>query len=276
MINNYIDISIITLTKDDNNNFKRTLKSILKQKTSCSIEWLIIDGSSSKNQFKIDKILLKNNLTKFKKKINIKYFNSNSKNINGIFPSMNYGKKISKGKYLIFLNSGDEFYDQKSLEKLFLKTRKTRRNFTLIFGQAYIVGLNNICWFYPGSKVSNIKNWLKYFDPNHQAMLISKKLADNHKFNLKYDLVSDGYWKRDVIHNAEEIIYVSYPICKFHLDGISSSKPSTELFKRILKNKTIKLSRKFIFFIKLIFPKKLFYLYHYLQKIKSYIVDIIF
>ena len=159
MINNYIDISIITLTKDDKNNFKRTLKSILRQKTNCSIEWLIIDGSSSKNQFEIDKILLKNNLTKFKKKINIKYLNSNSKNINGIFPSMNYGKKISKGKYLIFLNSGDEFYDQESLENLLLKTRKTRRNFTLIYGQAYIVGSNNISWYYPGSKVRNIQHF---------------------------------------------------------------------------------------------------------------------
>ena len=32
---------------------------------------------------------------------------------------MNYGKKIAKGEFLIYLNSGDEFFDNRSLNNLY-------------------------------------------------------------------------------------------------------------------------------------------------------------
>ena len=48
----------------------------------------------------------------------IRHIHSNKLNLNGIYPSMNYAKKIN-GDFIIFLNSGDEFYESTSLEKLF-------------------------------------------------------------------------------------------------------------------------------------------------------------
>ena len=58
-----IQISIITLTKNDNLKFLKTLKSIKSQKGTFNLEWLIIDGSNKQNQEK------KNNIKKrlFKK-----------------------------------------------------------------------------------------------------------------------------------------------------------------------------------------------------------------
>ena len=48
--NNNIQLTIITLTKNDNIKFLRTLKSINSQQISSKIEWLIIDGSSKIKQ----------------------------------------------------------------------------------------------------------------------------------------------------------------------------------------------------------------------------------
>ena len=36
---------------------------------------------------------------------------------------MNYGKKIAKGNYIIFLNSGDKFFNKYSLDSLYEKNK---------------------------------------------------------------------------------------------------------------------------------------------------------
>ena len=77
---------------------------------------------------------------------------------------------------------------------------------SLIFGQANIIASNKLNWLFPGSKLSNFEKWIKLFEPNHQAMIISNKLAKIHEFPINLESISDGYWKRLIIENAEEII----------------------------------------------------------------------
>ena len=264
MLGSNIKISIITLVKNDYSNFIKTLKSIKSQRRNFSIECLIINGSKKNKLHKynrsIDKILDK------KEKILITHINSNELNLNGIYPCMNYGKKVSKGQFIIFLNSGDTFYDENSLKILFNKTSKADINNTLIFGQAKIIGSKNISWYYPGKRLKNIKTWLKYFDPNHQTMLISNSLANRFEFLNNTNIIADGYWKRLIINNASEIIYIKKPVIKFLLDGVSSTKPSKKIIKKLIQNKNISLLRKIIFLIKYLFPAKFFFLYHLMQK----------
>ena len=45
-----IQITIITLIKDDNLKFLKTLKSIKSQERTFNLEWVIIDGSNKQNQ----------------------------------------------------------------------------------------------------------------------------------------------------------------------------------------------------------------------------------
>lgn len=272
MINNNIHITIITLTKNDNNKFKRTAKSINNQVPFISTEWLIIDGSSNKIQQKNKSLIHKyfcNNI------INIRIINSTQLKINGIYQCMNYAKKEAYGKFILFLNSGDEFYDRNSLNILSNKSKNINSNLSVIFGQANIYSSNKINWYFPGKRLKNIKNWLRFFEPNHQSMLISRELANKYDFEYKYYFIADGYWKRKILKKASQIIYINYPICKFFLDGISSIKPSKKEMIHILRNRNISILRKIIFIIKFIFPSKLFYFYHLLQKIKSNLIDLL-
>ena len=273
MLKSKFQISIISLTKDDNYKFLRTLRSIKKQEKTFNLEWIIIDGSNKKKYLK-NKNDIKKNLNK-EDKIYIKHINSKELNINGIYPCMNYGKKVSKGKYIIFLNSGDKFYDKGSLRLFFNYSLNIDNKFGLIFGQAEIIANNKLKWFFPGKKLKNINKWLKYFEPNHQTMLISRKLANRFNFTNKYNLIGDGYWKRKIIQNADKVVYVKSPVIKFFLDGVSSSKPSKELLKDIFSNKNVSNIRKIIFFIKFIFPSRIFFLYFLVQKLKSNLIDLI-
>jgi len=250
MINN-IPISIITLTKNDHLKFAKTLNSIKSQKRNFNIEWVIIDGSNKKtnqqNKEFAELILSKD------KKILINHTDSKDKNIKGIYECMNYGKNISKGNFIIFLNSGDIFFDCNALQIYFKKSLNIDIKNSLIFGQANIIANNNINWFFPGNNLKNIKHWLRFFEPNHQTMLVSNDLARRFDFPTKYNIIGDGYWKRQILNEAKNIFFIKTPLVKFFLDGVSSSKPSRKIFKDLIMNKNISLFRKTIFIIKYFF-----------------------
>ena len=116
MMNN-IQISIITLSKNDHLKFLKTLRSLEIQKINFEIEWIVLDGSDQT----INKRNKETITQKFPKKhgIHIKHINSNKLKIKGIYPCMNYGKRIAKGIFIIFLNSGDTFFNSNSLKTFF-------------------------------------------------------------------------------------------------------------------------------------------------------------
>ena len=106
-------------------------------------------------------------------------------------------------------------------------------------------------------------------------MIIANPLANNYDFPLNLNIIGDGYWKRKIIDNASEIVYINSPIVKFFLDGVSSSKPSKALLGNIIKNNNISIFRKYIFILKYILPSRFFYFYYLSQKYKSLLVDLI-
>jgi len=270
---NNIQISIITLTKNDHFKFLKTLKSIEIQKVNFYIEWLIIDGSNQK-------ILKKNEeITKQKlfqnESIQVKHINTHKLNIEGIYPCMNYGKRVSRGLFVIFLNSGDTFFNRNSLNTFLKHSINVSPNNSLIFGQANVIANKKINWLFPGKKLKNIKIWLKFFEPNHQSMLISRNLANQFDFSTKYNIIGDGYWKRKILKKADNIIYLETPLIKFFLDGVSSTKPSKKIFLELIKNKKISFFRKIVFSIKYFLPTQFFSLYYLMQKYKSYLFDLL-
>ena len=88
--------SIITVVKNDDKNITSTIKSIIKQRFK-NFEYIIVDGYS------IDKTLKK--IIKHKRKINLLI----SEKDKGIYFGMNKGIKLSNGKVVVFVNSGDTF-----------------------------------------------------------------------------------------------------------------------------------------------------------------------
>ena len=85
--------SIITVVKNDEINVGKTIKSVVAQSLK-DFEYIIIDGKSSDSTLK--KIMIF-------KKINFLI----SEKDKGIYFAMNKGAKISSGKVILFVNSGD-------------------------------------------------------------------------------------------------------------------------------------------------------------------------
>lgn len=276
MINNNIQITIITLTKNNQKSLLKTTESIINQNRNFLIEWIIIDGSDKKCFLK-NKTSINNRFPKEFEKQDIQVNHINAKNINleGIYPCMNFGKKIAQGNFLIYLNSGDIFFNNFSLEILFKESLNLDLKKGLLFGQANIISPLNINWNFPGKRLEDFEKWLKIFEPNHQSMIVANSLANMYDFPLNLNVIGDGYWKRKIIDTATEIIYINKPIVKFFLDGVSSSKPSKKLIRSIIKNHNITIFRKCIFILKYLLPSRFFYFYYLSQKYKSLLVDLI-
>ena len=106
-------------------------------------------------------------------------------------------------------------------------------------------------------------------------MRVSRTLANKIEFPVKYNIIGDGYWKRNIIEKANSIVYINKPVIKFFLDGVSSTKPSKKIFLDLIHNKEISIIRKFIFTVKFFFPTKIFFFYFLIQKLKSNLFDLI-
>ena len=89
---------------------------------------------------------------------------------------------------------------------LFNRTLEVDKGDSLIFGQAKIIASKKIYWYFPGKSLKNFKKWLKYFEPNHQSMLISNTLANRFEFQTNLNIISDGSLKRSILNAASQII----------------------------------------------------------------------
>ena len=111
--------SIITVVKNDEINIKKTIKSIINQ-TFKDFEYIIIDGKSSDTTL--------NKIFHFKKKINTII----SEKDRGIYYAMNKGAKISNGKVILYVNSGDLL--TKNALKIIRKKFNDHKDIGFIFG----------------------------------------------------------------------------------------------------------------------------------------------
>ena len=170
-------LSIITVNLNNLEGLKKTYESVVCQ-TFTDYEWLVIDGGSTDGS----REFIEEHQDKFS------YWCSEPDK--GIYNAMNKGIVRAKGEYLNFMNSGDCFACEDTLEKVFLK----EINEDIIYGCMAIGHIN-------GPLFANAtKEKIEWYDlfPNtlpHQASFIRKKLFD--KVGL-YDetlkVVSDSRW----------------------------------------------------------------------------------
>ncbi len=101
-----IVLSVITINYNNVHGLEKTLDSVVNQ-TWKEFEYIVIDGGSSDDS----PLLIKEYSSK------ISYWISEIDD--GIYNAMNKGIKKAKGKYLLFLNSGDYLFDDNVFQNIF-------------------------------------------------------------------------------------------------------------------------------------------------------------
>ena len=98
--------SIITATKNVENQIKNTIQSVISQK-GISLEHIIVDAVSTDNTMDI--------IEKYRESYSIKFISEPDE---GIADAFNKGIKLSSGEWIIFLGAGDTFIHNKVLSDI--------------------------------------------------------------------------------------------------------------------------------------------------------------
>jgi glycosyltransferase involved in cell wall biosynthesis len=118
--------SIITIVYNGESLIEGTMQSVLNQ-TFTDYEYLIIDGRSKDNTFKIVENLQN------KHPLSIRAISERDK---GLYDAMNKGLAMAKGEFVLFLNAGDRFFETTTLEKV---AKYATPDTDILFGETMLV-----------------------------------------------------------------------------------------------------------------------------------------
>ncbi|MCE6992735.1 glycosyltransferase family 2 protein [Dyadobacter sp. CY323] len=218
-------LTIVTVTFNAGRFVGRTLESVQnaleKVIDKSSVEYLIIDGNSSDTTLSITKQYS----TIISKVV--------SEKDNGLYDAMNKGIAISTGKYLWFLNAGDEVADENVLADL-LKELKTNRD--VYYSDAIIVrensekvGLRSAVT--PHTLPENLK-WQDFalgMKVCHQAFIAKKEIVPFYDID---NLSADIDWEISCLKSSKTVHYLPFILCKYLLGGLSTQNHRRSLLDR--------------------------------------------
>lgn len=203
-------ISVVTINYNDRNGLNKTILSVLRQSTK-NFEYIVIDGGSTDGS--------KNLLDDYKDQISY----SVSENDTGIYHAMNKGIKAATGEFIIFMNSGDVFYDETIIEKILSELKDGDE---IVYGDVLVksaVTENTSIQIHPE------KLTFRYFYERticQQACIIKKSLFEKiFYFNEEYKIVSDwefimvAIFKKNISYRK-----VHHVLAIFDSSGISTNE----------------------------------------------------
>ena len=214
-------ISVITVSLNDCIGLEQTIKSVSSQKR-CNFEHVIIDGLSTDNTLNV----ISNNHHE-----NLKFIHEKDK---GIYDAMNKGILCSSGDYLIFLNSGDTFYSDTVLEKLYNVIES--KSGLIYFGKTYYEKSREIELPTPF-----IYSKFCHINACHQSILYSRTCFQKYMYSLNMGLCGDAshmMYIYDDIKNS--IVYCDFVISSFRGGGISSTFNHSLMYKIDIQSKVLK------------------------------------
>lgn len=198
-------LSIITINYNNATDLECTIKSVISNKTT-EVEYIVIDGGSVDTSVDI--------IHRYQDGID-KWISEQDK---GIYNAMNKGIQMASGEYLMFVNSGDNLYEDVDFNKILAQINGE----DIIYHDLEIMGEGE--WY--------IKEYpeqldFKYFAEDsipHLGTLIKRELFDKYGlYNESFKIVSDWAFFMDCIllHNCS-YKHINNCFAIFYTDGISS------------------------------------------------------
>ena len=221
MIKKKIYFSIIVVSLNTKDKLRNTLESIYQQKIyPKNYEIIVIDGMSIdgtqeeilKKKNKIDKLIIEKDT--------------------GIYDAMNKGIKFANGKWIMFLNSGDLFYNNYVLKKIYLFKKN---EYDVIYGDTIV-----------DNKKFKYRINAKLFNKNsinisfcHQSSFVKSHLLKKNNFDLKYKICSDFNFFFKIMKKEKVFKKINLIVSTVESGGLSDKNryiAFKENLKIILKN----------------------------------------
>lgn len=209
--------SIITVTYNAEATIEVTMRSV-QQQTYRNIEHLIIDGASKDNTLYI----IERN-----KDAKTKVVSEPDK---GLYDAMNKGIRLATGTYLCFLNAGDTFHENDTLEKMV----QVAPSADILYGQTAIVDAERHFLRMRHHTAPEVLTW-KSFQQGmlvcHQAFFVKRTLAD--PYDLQYKYSSDFDWCIRMMKKADVICNTHLILIDYLDEGMTTRNHKASLLERL-------------------------------------------
>ena len=206
-------VSIITIAYNNLEGLKNTYESIRRQ-TFRDYEWLVIDGGSTDGT--------KQYLEEHDSELAFWC----SEPDKGVYNAQNKGTQHAKGEYCIYMNSGDSFYADDVLEKVF----EEESDADVIYGSWQLI-------FEDGKKIEGnvpeVADLAYFFDDNmcHQAMLIKREAVLARPYDESFPIYADWEEWLALYMQGKSFKRVDVLICNFMVGGLSTGDNASDELK---------------------------------------------
>jgi glycosyltransferase involved in cell wall biosynthesis len=195
-------LTVVTVVLNRREYLERTIKSVVEQ-TFKGIEYIIMDGGSTDGTKEV--------LEKYRDRISL----WNSEPDKGIYDAMNKGMRAATGEWLHFLNAGDVFYRQDTVERVFSSPYGTAG---MLYGDQEVV-FDADCSVI--KRALPLKDIWKGMVFNHQSLFTKTELLREHPFQLSYRIAADYEFIYFSFRKGVGFYYLGFPISSVALGGLS-------------------------------------------------------
>ena len=188
--------SIITVTYHAESVLEETILSVVSQ-TYHNIEYIIVDGASKDRTLSI--------VNKYRDKIQAVV----SEPDKGLYDAMNKGLKMAKGEYVCFLNAGDTFHEDDTLQLIVHQLNKCNVLPDVLYGETALVDAQRHFVRMRRLQTPDTLNWKSFRQGMlvcHQAFIAKRALAEtydlNYRFSADFDWCIRVMKKASLLHNT--------------------------------------------------------------------------
>jgi len=205
---NKIKITVVTVVYNGSGIIEDTINNVTNQ-TYENIEYIVVDGGSTDGTQEIIK--------KYEGKISF----WKSEPDKGIYDAMNKGILLATGDYVYFLNVGDKFYSDRTLENMINQSQYE----DVIFGDTCVKDVE-------GDRI--VKAYPLYLDWKtmpycHQSVLIKRTFLIKNLFDLSYKIAADYNQYHGLKKSLATFKPINEIICAYDTNGFSAQNAKVML-----------------------------------------------
>ncbi|MBQ5849886.1 MAG: glycosyltransferase [Lachnospiraceae bacterium] len=217
---NNVFYSIIVVCLNAGDRLAKTVESILAQKYE-NYEIVIKDGGSKDGS--VQKIK-----DKYENEDIYKHIKIYEQKDSSIYDAMNQAVRLANGDYCIFLNAGDDFYDETVLGKI-ADGIKNESYPDIVYGNLYHKALDTVIYSSP-----EINDFACYRNvPCHQTCFYKRNMFDERGYNPEYNVRADyEHFLWCYFAKKARIVYIPEIVSSYEGGGYSETKENLKLSAR--------------------------------------------
>jgi len=198
-------VSVVTVVKNDAERLRRTLSSVARHKGG-KVEYVVIDGASTDETQAV--------LGAGGALIDVCLSEADA----GIYDAMNKGVALCRGRYLMFLNAGDEL-----LADVGALAEASPEECVVLYGRANMLHGDGSLSYVKGKRLKSPARFLKGMPLCHQAILYRRELMPS--YDTSFRIMSDRLLTYRLVREfgLQRTLFLDAVLVNYYEDGFSNS-----------------------------------------------------